>query len=138
MSNTTTTRTKYKGGDKYEYTFETQKAYVTRNGVWGDYVYIFGIIALVGMLAYDWVRDKLRVLSGYNDILHGQGIEGMKKVYGLTSGNARRGMIIFGMIIGLLLISKYINAQKKEISLEQVPEDIRNDLITRLKFVELE
>jgi hypothetical protein len=90
------------------------------------------------MFAYDWIKDKMRVFSGYNDILHGQGVEGMKKVYGLTSGNMQRGMIIAGMIIGLLLVSKFIEAQKKEISVEQVPEDIRNELINEnVNFIEL-
>jgi len=129
MSGRTTTRIKYKGGDKYEYTLETEKVYFTRRGVWGDYVYIFGILALFGMFAYDWVKDKMRVFSGYNNFLHGQGVEGMKKVYGWTSGNMKRGMIIAGMIIGLLLFSKYIATQRKEISVEQVPEDIRRELL---------
>lgn len=79
---------------------------------------------------YDYVKDTLRVLSGYGNILSGSGnqIQGGLKVMGYTRSNIIRNLSFIGLFI-LMIASGYFSRKLRLLSNIEIPADIKSQIV---------
>ena len=74
---------------------------------------------------YDYVKDTLRVLSGYGNILSGNNqFQGGLKVMGYTRSNMIRNLSFVGLFI-LTIASGYFSRKLRLLSDAEIPDDIK-------------
>lgn len=81
------------------------------------------VTILLILVIYDYIKDLMRKVSGYRDVMRGDGMLGMSKVYGFTRSNFVRGIILL-LLTALIAVSVRFLEVKRPVEVEDVPEDI--------------
>jgi hypothetical protein len=90
----------------------------------GKQVYIVETRKSIGLFMYDYVKDAMRVISGYGNILNGNSIQGGLKVMGYTEGNIKRGVGLVVLFI-LMIGSGYFSRRLRLLTQSEIPDDIK-------------
>lgn len=95
------------------------------------YAGIFFLLCFIILFMYDYVKDILRVLSGYGNILNGSSnyqFQGSLKVMGYTRSNIIRKLSFLGLFI-LIIASGYFSRKLRLLSNDEIPDDIKIQIV---------
>lgn len=105
----------------YEFNKQTKQTYVYEKTMLSTISTVLSVV-LLGVIVYDWFKDRARTLSGYGNVLSGNTSSGMAKLFGFTSGNIKRTITIYGLLLVLLFIS--YNIPKRQLKAGEVPQAV--------------
>lgn len=117
------------GQDGNIYKIDGTKVYIIEFRRPVVYLGLFLLVCFTILFIYDVVKDGMRVMSGYNNILRGNGVKGGTMVMGYTTGNLQRGIglaVLILLIVGLGFFSTY----SRLLNDDEIPDDIRARLQT--------
>lgn len=121
----------FKSSNGKIYMVENGKIFEYQPSSW-RYVLVALVVVFLGVLAYDWFKDVGREVSGYRDIFSGKASSGVTKLFGFTSGNIKRTVLIIALAILIFVVFKYENKNKREITINEVPQDVKTQVIAAL------
>lgn len=108
----------------YRYDKTSDKLYTNESTILSTIASIVFIIVLfVGI--YDFFKDKIRLFSGYKDIIKGEIGQGFAKTRGFTRANIIRNIIIYSLIF----VSFLLMSSEKEVEVSPIPAEIRAKIL---------
>jgi hypothetical protein len=112
------------GKDGNTYNIVGKQVYIVETRKSMLYATVFFLLCFIGLFMYDYVKDAMRVISGYGNILNGNSIQGGLKVMGYTEGNIKRGVGLVVLFI-LMIGSGYFSRRLRLLTQSEIPDDIK-------------
>jgi len=118
------------GTDGNTYSIKNQKIYIDKFNPIGVIVMFIVFVMYFILYVYDIVKDFFREVSATKDFFEGNFSSAYMKSEGLTEGNMIRefGLFVLGLV---LVITFFFSYSKKEVSIDQVPENIKQEYYRR-------
>lgn len=110
-------------GNKYEFNSKENKVYIIQTNKFYGNLFTGLAFAFLLAIAYDWIKDVMRNLSGIRDLYRGETESGFTKYIGFTKGNITRFAVVFGLGIALYLVYPKVSS-RKQIDIKDVPQDV--------------
>lgn len=105
------------------YQLDNEKVSIVEKRDFLGYLSVILLICFLIVFLYDYVKDILRVLSGYKDIFKGQETSGAVKLTGYTKQNMIRNIAMF-VLGGLAIVSSYFSVSYIPIDIKDVPKEV--------------